>query len=65
MQLMTIGLVELNNDGTPQLNAGQPIPTYSAADIAGLAKVLTGLSCITRLRPTTHSSAATNTTAGP
>jgi uncharacterized protein (DUF1800 family) len=44
MQLMTIGLVELNNDGTPRLNAGQQIPTYTNADIAGLAKVFTGLS---------------------
>ena len=45
MQLMTIGLVELNNDGTPRLDGGgQPIPTYTAADIAGLAKVFTGIS---------------------
>jgi uncharacterized protein (DUF1800 family) len=44
MQLMSIGLVELNNDGTPRLKAGQPIPTYAATDIAGLAKVFTGLS---------------------
>jgi uncharacterized protein (DUF1800 family) len=45
MQLMTIGLVELNPDGTPRTNAqGQPIPSYTSADIAGLAKVFTGLS---------------------
>jgi uncharacterized protein (DUF1800 family) len=44
MQLMTIGLVELNNDGTPRLNGGQQVPTYTTADIAGLAKVFTGLS---------------------
>ena len=45
MQLMTIGLVELNTDGTPRLDgAGQQIPTYTAADIAGLAKVFTGIS---------------------
>ncbi|MDP3738868.1 MAG: DUF1800 domain-containing protein [Hyphomonadaceae bacterium] len=45
MQLMTIGLVELNNDGTPRLNgSSQQIPTYTPADIAGLAKVFTGLS---------------------
>lgn len=44
MQLMTIGLVELNADGTQRLNAGQPIPTYTSADIAGLAKVFTGIS---------------------
>ncbi len=44
MQLMTIGLVELNADGTQRLNAGQPIATYTSADIAGLAKVFTGIS---------------------
>lgn len=45
MQLMTIGLVELNADGTVRTNAqGEPISTYTPADIAGLAKVFTGLS---------------------
>lgn len=45
MQLFTIGLVELNQDGTPRLNAnGQPVETYDNGDITGLAKVFTGLS---------------------
>jgi uncharacterized protein (DUF1800 family) len=45
MQLMSIGLVMLNQDGTPQLDAnGKPIPTYSQDDILGLAKVFTGMS---------------------
>ncbi|MBK8838374.1 MAG: DUF1800 domain-containing protein [Hyphomonadaceae bacterium] len=44
MQLMTIGLYELNADGTQRLNNGQPIPTYTSADIRGLAKVFTGIS---------------------
>lgn len=44
MQLMTIGLVELNADGTPRLNGTETIPTYTSADIAGLAKVFTGIS---------------------
>ncbi len=45
MQLFTIGLVELNPDGTPKTNAqGQQIETYTNADITGLAKVFTGLS---------------------
>lgn len=45
MQLMTIGLVQLNADGTPRLDAnGQTIATYSPADISGLAKVFTGIS---------------------
>ena len=44
MQLMTIGLVELNADGTPRLVNGQSVATYTPADIAGLAKVFTGFS---------------------
>ena len=44
MQLFTIGLVQLNQDGTPILDLnGQPIPTYNNNDIAELAKVFTGL----------------------
>ncbi len=45
MQLFSIGLEELNMDGTRKLDAnGQPIPTYSNKDITELAKVFTGLS---------------------
>ncbi len=44
MQLMTIGLHELNTNGTARLSNGQPIPTYASSDIAGLAKVFTGIS---------------------
>lgn len=44
MQLMTIGVDELNIDGTVRTSGGAPIPAYSAADISGLAKVFTGLS---------------------
>jgi uncharacterized protein (DUF1800 family) len=45
MQLFTIGLYQLNNDGTQQLNStGQPIPTYSNTDVMGLAAVFTGFS---------------------
>jgi len=45
MQLFSIGLVQLNLDGTPILdNDGHPIPTYDNYDIAELAKVFTGLS---------------------
>ena len=45
LQLFSIGLVELNMDGTPKLDAqGQQIETYSNADIEGLARVFTGLS---------------------
>ncbi|WP_026172865.1 DUF1800 domain-containing protein [Asticcacaulis benevestitus] len=45
MQLMTIGLWELNTDGTRKTDmTGNPIPTYSTEDVKGLAKVFTGLS---------------------
>lgn len=45
MQLMSIGLHQLNPDGTVRTdNSGRPIPTYSDADISGLAKVFTGYS---------------------
>ena len=45
MQLMTIGLWELNVDGTQKKDLfGNPIPTYAASDVKGLAKVFTGLS---------------------
>jgi uncharacterized protein (DUF1800 family) len=42
MQLFSIGLYELNNDGT--LRNGTPTETYTHADIQGLAKVFTGFS---------------------
>lgn len=44
MQLMTIGLNQLNQDGSTKLSNGQPIPTYSHDDVVGLAKVFTGWS---------------------
>ena len=45
MQLFTIGLHELNLDGTPVLGAdGQPIETYSNTDVMALARALTGWS---------------------
>ena len=43
MQLFTIGLVELNNDGSIVLDGqGQPVPTYDQAVIEGFAHVFTG-----------------------
>lgn len=43
MQLFTIGLVELNGDGTPRLSGdGLPVETYDQADVTGLARVFTG-----------------------
>jgi uncharacterized protein (DUF1800 family) len=43
MQLFSIGLIKRNNDFSPVLSAGQPIPTYDNDVIAELAKVFTGL----------------------
>ncbi len=55
MQLFTIGLWELNPDGTRKLGSnGQPIPTYGQDDIRGLAKVFTGFTlrrCLTDANP--------------
>ena len=42
MQLFTIGLVQLDIDGTPKLTGGASTPTYTLADITGLAPVFTG-----------------------
>lgn len=45
MQLFTIGLYQLNDDGSQKLDStGKPIPTYSNVDVQGLAKVFTGFS---------------------
>jgi uncharacterized protein (DUF1800 family) len=45
MQLFTIGLYQLNDDGSQKLDgSGNPIPTYSNNDVMGLAKVFTGFS---------------------
>ena len=42
MQLFSIGLVELNIDGSEKLDQGQPIPTYDQEIIEGFAHVYTG-----------------------
>jgi len=44
MQLFTIGLYELNLDGSKKLKNSKPIPTYTQKDIRQMAKVFTGLS---------------------
>ena len=44
LQLFSIGLVELNMDGTPKTGSdGEAIETYGNDDILGLARVFTGL----------------------
>jgi uncharacterized protein (DUF1800 family) len=43
LQLFTLGLVKLNPDGTPALDAnGVAVPSYTQADVADLAKAFTG-----------------------
>jgi uncharacterized protein (DUF1800 family) len=44
MQLFSLGLWELNQDGSRKLQNGLPIPTYGKSDVEGLAKVFTGWS---------------------
>jgi uncharacterized protein (DUF1800 family) len=51
MQLFTIGLVELNADGTLKLTDGQPTETYGEDDVRGLARVFTGWDFIARSNP--------------
>lgn len=43
MQLFTIGLFQLNPNGTLQLSNGQPIESYTQNDVSQLARVFTGL----------------------
>ena len=43
MQLLSIGLYQLNADGSPKLDAnGKPQETYGQTDITNLAQILTG-----------------------
>jgi len=43
MQLFTLGLTQLNPDGTPVLDQNKnPVPTYDQAIVTNMAKVLTG-----------------------
>lgn len=45
MQLFSIGLIQLNRDGSPKLDSdGNPLPTYNQSDIEQVARVFTGLS---------------------
>lgn len=42
LQLFSIGLYRLNQDGTPQIQNGQRVPTYGQTEIEGFANALTG-----------------------
>ena len=65
MQLFTIGLAQLNPDGTPQLDStGAPIPTYGETDIGEFARVFTGWTYPPKTGRTTHGHNSANYT-GP
>ena len=52
MQLFSVGLYELNADGTPILDAqNQPVPTYDQAEIAEFARVFTGYTYASAANP--------------
>ena len=42
MQLFTLGLTQLNMDGSPVLQNGVPVPTYGPSVVANMSRVLTG-----------------------
>lgn len=42
LQLFSIGLRQLNLDGSPVLSGGQPVPTYNQTTVRGFAHVFTG-----------------------
>jgi len=42
MQLFTLGLTQLNLDGSPVLQNNVPLPTYTPSVVTGMSKVLTG-----------------------
>lgn len=43
LQLFTIGLYMLNQDGTPKLDSnGEPVPSYTQNEVNGFTKVFTG-----------------------
>jgi uncharacterized protein (DUF1800 family) len=44
LQLFSIGLVKLNQDGSPRLEGGKPIPAYDEDVVKGFAKAFTGWS---------------------
>lgn len=49
MQLFSLGLYHINNDGSPQLSSGEPIPVYTQADVMELARVFTGWDMVANL----------------
>ena len=63
MQLFSIGVVQLNLDGTPVANSndpGVPLATYSQTDVLNMAKVFTGWKLNTAATAYLGASAATD-----
>jgi hypothetical protein len=54
MQLFTIGLFELNDDGSEQLVDGKAISTYDNAVLLNFARVLTGFELVTNRQNVEH-----------
>src|SRR5258708_36968010 len=55
MQLFTVGVSQLNPDGTPQLDSGgNPIPTYTQNDVMALGRSFTGWTDPTQPGQTLH-----------
>ena len=52
MQLFTLGLYQLNMDGSVKTSGGTPLEDYGPADVSGLARVFTGLSLATNVSTT-------------
>ena len=52
MQLFTIGLYQLNADGSLKLKNGKPIETYQQQDVTDLAAILTGWNFASQDDPT-------------
>jgi uncharacterized protein (DUF1800 family) len=42
MQLFTLGLVQLNLDGSPVMQNGVPLPTYNPSVVTNMSRLLTG-----------------------
>ena len=58
LQLFSVGLVQLNPDGTPAHDAlGQPTPTYGGAEVEGFSRVFTGWTFYQTTKPYRFSSA--------
>jgi uncharacterized protein (DUF1800 family) len=64
MQLFSIGVVRLNADGSPWLVDGQPVETYTPADVTNISRVFTGWSFACPEFPSTSCFSSGSTAAG-